>query len=205
MMEYIEKVPFSHFIDEIMLLDGIEQDMAEAYVRTAIIDFCTRTQVLKRTTEVELIACANEYILDLPPGERVVSIQEVCGYEVLKKEPCNIQNCYRNYVWFVPPNNIKVSPTPVVSGDRFRIVVAVAPMQDSCDIDALIYENYRQVIIDKALSLLYVIKQARWYDANLARYHATEYWKGLTQAAADRLLGTKRGQIKMKSGGIYGW
>lgn len=204
-MEIINTVPLSYFIDELMLLDGLEKPMAESYARTAIIDICTRTQILRRSFEVETIACANEYFIDIPPDERVVSIQEVCGYTVLKKEPCNFQNCHRNYVWFVPPDNIKVSPTPVNSGDRFRVVVSVTPKQDACGVDELIYENYRQVVIDKALSLLYLVKQARWYDANLARYHYQQYWNGMTQIAADRLLGTKRGRIRLTSGGLNGW
>ena len=64
-MSYVSTVPLSYFIDELMLLDGIEQPMAEDFVRKAVIDFCTKTQVLRRTTEIELIACAEEYMLDI--------------------------------------------------------------------------------------------------------------------------------------------
>lgn len=197
-------VPLSYFIDEIMLLDGIEQPMAEDYVRKAVIDFCVKSQILKRTTEVELIACADEYLLDIDDCERVVSIREVCGYEILKEEPCTKPNCYGRNGWFVPPNNLKISPTPVESGERVRVVVAVAPKQDCCEVDSLIYERYREVIVDKALAMLYQIKQARWFDIQLSMLHAKQYQQGLYQASADRILGTKRGKIRMKSGGLYG-
>lgn len=203
-MEHIDTVPLSYFIDEIMLLDGIEQPMAEDFVRKAIIDFCTKTQVIKRITEVELIACADEYILDLPDDEQVISIQEVCGYEVLKKEPCNLPNCGSNVVWFVPPNNLKINPVPTNSGGMVRVEVATAPTQECCEVDKLIYDRYREVIIDKALAMLYVIKQARWFDVNLAQYHEKQYRNGVTRAGMDRLLGVRRGKIRMKSGGIYG-
>lgn len=203
-MEMIDTVPFSYFIDELMLLDGIEQTMAEDYIRKALIDFCTKTQILRRTTEIELIACADEYLLDLDECERVVSIQSICGYEVLKNEPCTQLNCNGRYVWFVPPNNLKINPTPVQSGDKVRVVVAVAPKQDCCEVDRLIYENYRDIIIDKALAMLYLIKQARWYDLNLSQYHERLYRAGIVQAATDRLVGVTRGKIKMRSGGIYG-
>lgn len=203
-MNYFETVPLSYFIDEIMLLDGIEQPMAEDYVRKAIIDFCTRSQVLKRTTEIELIACASEYLLDLEECERVVSIREVCGYEVLREAPCTEPNCYGRYVWFVPPNNLMISPTPVESGDKVRVVVSVAPTQDCCEVDEMIYQRYREVIIDKALSMLYQIKQARWFDLQLSLQHDRQYKAGLVQASADRIFGVKRGKIKMKAGGLYG-
>lgn len=202
-MEYVETVPLSYFIDEIMLLDGIEQPMAEDFIRKALIDFCTKSQILQRTTNIELIACADEYILDISECERVVSIQEVCGYKVLKKEPCNQQNCYGSYVWFVPPNNLKISPTPSVGGGSVRVVVSVAPKQDCCEVDEFIYERYRDTVIDKALSMLYRIKQARWYDLTLAQLHEKDYQKGIVQAGADRLLGTRRGVIRMKAGGFY--
>ena len=202
-MELQETVPLSYFIDELMLLDGLEQPMAEDYIRKALIDFCTKTQILRRETEVELIACADEYILDLEECERVISVQEVCGYEVLRKPPCSQPNCYGHYVWFVPPNNIKVSPTPVESGDRVKVVVSVAPKQDCCKVDELIYQNYREAIIDYALSQLYIIKQARWFDLSLAQFHARRYKEGVARAGADRLFGTRRGRIKLKAG-IYG-
>lgn len=203
-MNYIETVPLSYFIDELMLLDGIEQPMAEDYIRKAVIDFCTRTQVLRRETEVELIACADEYILDIDDCERVVSIQDVCGYEVLRKAPCTQPNCHGRFIWFVSPNNIKISPTPIESGQKVKVVVAVAPKQDCCEVDSLIYENYRETIIDKALSLLYRVKQDRWFDLQLSMAHEKDYMRGITQASADRLIGVRRGRIEMKGGLFYG-
>lgn len=200
----VSTVPLSYFIDELMLLDGMEQTMAEDFIRKAVIDFCTRTQVLRRTTEIELIACADEYAVDLVDCERVVSIQEVCGYEVLKSEPCTKLNCHGRYVWFVPPDNLKISPIPVESGDVVRVVVSVAPKQDCCEVDEFIYQNYRETIIDKALSQLYMIKQARWFDLSLAQLHARNYQLGVTQAGADRLLGVRRGKIRLKAGRLYG-
>lgn len=202
-MDYVETVPLSYFIDELMLLDGIEQPMAEDFVRKAVIDFCTKTQIVRRTTEVELIECADEYILDIDDCERVVSIQEVCGYDVLKSAPCNQPNCNSRVVWFVSPNNLKFNPMPTESGGKVRVVVAVAPKQDCCEVDMLIYQNYREAIIDKALSMLYRIKQARWFDLQLAIAHERDYQRSVVQAGADRLLGVRRGKIRMK-GGIYG-
>lgn len=204
MRDIVETVPLSYFIDEIMLLDGIEQPMAEDFVRKAAIDFCTKTQVIKRTTEIELIACAEEYLLDLEDCDRVVSIQEVCGYEVLSKAPCSKPICSGHYVWFVSPDSLKVSPIPVESGGKVRVVVSVAPKQDCCELDVLLYEKYREAIIDKALSMLYRIKQARWFDLNLSAVHERDYKSAVTQAGADRLLGVRRGKIRLRSGGIYG-
>ena len=65
MLDQVETVPLSYFIDELMLLDGMEQPMAEDYIRKAAIDFCTKTQIIRRTVEIELISCADEYLLDL--------------------------------------------------------------------------------------------------------------------------------------------
>lgn len=202
-MDYIETVPLSYFIDELMLLDGIEQPMAEDFIRKAVIDFCTKTQIIRRTLEIELIACANEYIVDIDDCERLVSIQKICGYEVLKSPPCNLQNCHSRVIWFVSPNILFFNPLPVESGDKVRVEVAVAPKQDCCKVDMLLYQNYREAIIDKALAMLYRVKQARWFDLNLSQMHERDYQRAIVQAGADRLLGVRRGKIRMK-GGIYG-
>lgn len=200
-MELHETVPLSYFIDEIMLLDGIEQPMAEDFVRKAVIDFCTKTQIIRRETEIELIECANEYLVDLDPCERVVSIQSACGYEVLRNAPCGELNCNGRYLWFVTPDSLKVSPTPSQSGDKVRVVVAVAPKQDCCEVDKLIYEVYREAIVDKALALLYMVKQARWFDLTLSQMHTKNYNGWVVQAGADRLLGARRGRYRMMARG----
>lgn len=202
-MELYETVPLSYFIDELMLLDGIEQPMAEDFVRKAVIDFCTRSQIIRRTTEIELIECADEYLVDLDDCERVVSIQSACGYEVLRSPPCNNLNCNGRYLWFVPPDSLKVSPTPSQSGDKVRVVVAVAPTQDCCEVDKLIYDVYREAIIDKALSMLYMVKQARWFDLTLSQMHARNYNNWVVQAGADRLVGVRRGKIRMMARGWF--
>lgn len=199
-----ETVPTAYFIDELMLLDGIEQPMAEDFIRKAAIDFCTRTQIIRRETVVELIECANEYLIDIADCERVVSIQSACGYEVLSNPPCDTQNCGGHYLWFVPPNNLMISPTPSQSGDEVRVVVSVAPKQDCCELDKILYEKYRETIINKALAMLYRVKQARWFDLTLSQMHEKDYQLGVVQAGADRLLGARRGKIRMTAGRIYG-
>lgn len=203
MIDYVETVPLSYFIDELMLLDGIEQAMAEDFIRKAAIDFCVKTQIIRRKTYIDLIECAEEYILDIDDCERVVSIQKVCGYTVLRSAPCGSLNCHSPVIWFVSPNNVVLHPVPTESGGRVLLEVAVAPKQDCCELDILLYENYREAIIDRALALLYRVKQARWFDLNLSQLHERDYQRGVIQAGADRLLGVKRGKVKM-TGGIYG-
>ena len=49
-----------------------------------------------------------------------------------------------------------------------------------------------------------MVKQARWFDLNLAQMHERNYQRGVVQAGADRLLGVKRGKIRLRAGNLYG-
>lgn len=201
-MEYFETVPLSYFIDELMLLDGIEQPMAEDYARRAIIDFATKTHVIKRHTTVELIACANEYILEVPPCERVIKLLRVCGdYTIINREPCTLsepQSCGSRHVWFVPPNSFMLNPAPSNSEGEVRVVAITAPKRDCCEVDKIFYEEHRDAIIDKALSSAYMIKSARWFDLNLYKTHELAYREAIAYAKYRKMLGNHSGKIQIR-------
>lgn len=209
-MEYIETVPISYFIDELMLLDGIEQAMAEDYARRAIIDFATKTQVLTRETEIELTPCADEYLLDIPQCERVVKLISVCGYRVVSQPPCSygqVPSCGDRRVWFVPPDSIKLSPTPKEIVDspynvcnsegNVKVTAVTAPKRDCCEVDAVFYELYRDAIIDKALAQIYMVKSARWYDINLYKIHDMAYREAISRAKHNKVMSGHKGFIRM--------
>ncbi len=86
-------------------------------------DFCTKTQIIRRTVEIELISCADELLLVLKTT--VWLVFDLWRYEGIKVKNTvpNLQRTLR----MVRVINNKVSPTPVVSGDKLRVVVAVAP------------------------------------------------------------------------------
>lgn len=203
-MEYVEKVPLSYFADEVVVAtEGIEIDMAESYIRNAIIDFCTRTQVLRRTFEITLECGADEYLIDLNEDERLVSLKGSCsGYELLRSAPCGT-NCYGRSMWFVPPQYLMISPKPTGSGGKLTITTSVAPNQDCCEVDRLLYDKYREVIINGALARLHLVKSAKWYDPNLAVVFSREYQRGIAQANSERLMGVARNKIKMTGGKLY--
>lgn len=199
-------IPYSDFIPEIKLALGeIPDDVAESYVRQSAIDFCVRSQVLVRKVEIDMQAGVTTYPVKTLGCEQIVSIQRICAgaqcqsLQLLTHEPCDTGLQAHGGVWFVPPNELRVTTAPTTDRKGGIVVfVAVAPERDSCECDPILYERYHEAIINGALARLYLAKATPWHDKTLAEYHRQLAAQQITAAGIDRLTGGIRGPIPFK-------
>lgn len=195
------------FVHEIALALGDMPDgIAENFVRQAAIDFCERSQIIRRVVDIDLICGVSDYPI-LLPDERIVSIQRVCVGDRCCAEravlsasaPCETGCTFHGHsIWFVPPDSLNIRPTPSVDRAKaIRVHVAVAPLRDACELDSVLYERYHETILDGALARLYLAKTTPWHDKELANLHKTQFDQGIAAAGLDRLTGDTRGPFKM--------
>lgn len=206
----MQMVSYADFVPEISLAVGdIPPPVAENYVRQACIAFCEQSQVLVRRVTIDTQACVTDYPIQLPTCERIVSIQRVCSGgrcgtvsgTALTHDPCELHGCtvHGSSVWLVPPDTLSLRPAPSTDQEAaLWVEVAVAPLRDSCDADALLYERYHETIIDGTLARLYAAKTTPWHDRALAEYHRTLFNNGVAAAGLDRLTGGARGPFRFK-------
>jgi len=202
-----ETVPLSNFTPEVIVATGdIPSDMAESYIRQAVIDFAHRSQVVRRKLWVDLQACVGDYLIEPPKCEQIVSIQRICGgdgclsFTPIADEPCcaYLPCCGGGVVWFVPPYTINIDPTPVNDVCRALFVDAsVAPSRDACEVDRIYYDRFHEAIINGALYRLFLIKGTAWYDPNVALAYKGLYDTSVAAGGVERLMGFQRGRIKL--------
>lgn len=71
----VSKVPLKDFLQEVVApLKNITDEIAENYIRLAAIEFCTRSQIVRRFLREDLTCNLDEYLLPLPKDEVLVSI-----------------------------------------------------------------------------------------------------------------------------------
>ncbi|WP_147628828.1 hypothetical protein [Pelistega indica] len=203
-------VSYSEFVPELKLaLGDIPDDIAENYIREAVIAFCERSQVLVRKVEIDVQAGVGDYPI-IPEGcEQIISLQRVCVGShcitdrkiLLSFEPCETGcTVHGHSVWFVPPNTLNLRPIPTQDKAKAIIAfVAVSPSRDSCECDRIIYDRYHETVINGALARLYLAKTTPWHDRQLAEYHRTLFGAGVSAAGMDRLTGGVRGPFAMRA------
>jgi hypothetical protein len=204
----LETVSLSDFTPEVVLAaKDCPHEIAENYLRHAAIDFAERSQVVVRALYVHVQACVNDYLLELPTCERIVSVQQVCNRDgcqaivAATHGPCMLPcplGCGASVAWFREPNMIFFSPAPNHDlQDALKVDVATAPQRDACDLDRAYYEKYHEAVVHGALARLLMIKDSGWYDPNLARDHRVQSDQKISAAGMDRLTGGVRGPFRM--------
>jgi hypothetical protein len=204
-----EAVSYASFVPEVILATAdCPEEVAQNYIREAVIDFAERSQVLTRQVSVDVQAGVSDYLLTLPLPERVISVQSMNGepwseravYTTTMGYRLPVQHCGEgNFVQFLPPNVVRLLPTPQHDRpDALHLSLAVAPMRDSCEVDRSFYERYHEAIISGALARLYRAKGTTWFDAGMAKLHQLDFDNRVTAAGLDRLTGSMRGRFRMR-------
>jgi hypothetical protein len=204
----LETVALAEFAPEVTLAaKDCPPEIAENYLRHAAIDLAERSQAVVRALYVHVQACVNDYLLELPTCERIVSIQQICNHDgctpvvPTSHGPCSLPcplGCGASLAWFEHPNVVYFSPAPAHDlQDAFRVEVATAPERDACDVDRRYYERYHEAVVHGALARLLMLKGTEWYDPMLARDHRLQFDQQVSAAGMDRLTGGVRGPFRM--------
>lgn len=190
-IEDFPMVPLSKFTPEILLVnEKITSEIAEHYVREAAIEFMERSQVIVREVTVKTQACVEDYPLDLPTCERIVSIQASCGTRLQRHKPCDIAcGCTSRAAWFTDLNTLHITGVQT-DGDEITLRVAVAPTRDACEVAAELYERYYRGVVSGAIQIMKSLTD------DTSRLKA---WEGsIVGAGMDRLTGGLRGPFRFK-------
>lgn len=144
-------------------------DKVYEIVRLAAIDIARRTQVLERTYYVDLQCGVQDYLLD-ECEEEIERIKSLCftpcallpapcgngddqKYVVTGSDWCTSQSCGPMRFRYLPENQIKID-CPPTEGGRLRIIAAVVPKFDACELDDLFASKYRDTLFNRSAGLM---------------------------------------------------
>ena len=207
-----EKVPVGAFLPKIAYTlttedGGFDEDAAASYVVDTVIDFANRTRALRREIRIRLQPCVDTYRVDTQDCVELVALLRACyeGYSaiIVPREQCGRGcgvACGPVTVSIDDDGILHISPPPPPDAtDTFiDLTVAVAPKRDACEVDAMVYTKYAQLIVAGTLSELYKISAAPWFNMSLAQMREAEYNRRVASAGVDRILGRATGPFKMR-------
>jgi hypothetical protein len=195
MAETVETRDWHAFVPEILAgISGATEDMAAAYARQAGIEFAQKAWVLQRDVVMELQPKIYRYPFEPIGEERVVGALFILSSE----GPCA---CNGSGGVFIGEVSVDQSRQELVlantvragccgahvnrRGPKFILVrVFVQPTEDSCQVDAFMYERWRQAVTRGARAKLRADTATGTYQTN--RGYASSRGDGLVYQRADR-------------------
>jgi len=207
-----KKVPIGTFLPKITYAlstedGGVDEDAVSSYAVDVMIDFASRTRIIRRDIRIKLQPCVSTYRVDPQDCVDIIALLRVCypGHQVtvVPREKCGVgcaATCGPVTVSLDEDNILHISPPPP-AGDPdifLDLTVAVAPKRDACEVDEVLYTKYAPVIVAGTLAEMYKNGVSPWFNLNLAQVREIEYNRRISAVGVDRILGRATGPFKMR-------
>lgn len=140
---------------------GFPEELMDAAIRDAAIEFCQKTQLITETLSVDVTAGTTSY--PITPSEGTmwevlrVNMDEYALIPVTKREyldeMLDTATGAARYYYIDWDNSLVLGPVPTVDA-TLTIVVTIRPDDDSDSIPDILYQNFRESIAARALALI---------------------------------------------------
>jgi hypothetical protein len=213
------------FIPEVLqYCNGAPSIMVRKHVTNAIINFCERTLVLKKTpTAFTLEEDEHTYTLEFD-SDRYVAIaldnvkvgddnpMERTTERELDGEASNWRSATslkpRRYFLTDDINQIRLVPLPSADNDDEDVTMqaTVRPKRNQIEFDELLFEKWLPAIKAGALAELLLVKSGSWFDPKQAGIWTTKYKRLINSARKTTLTGTGKypGRVIPQSYSVVG-
>lgn len=186
----IDRVDLPDFLPFVMAACAkLPPDIATAYIRRAIIEFCQRSNYLERIHFIDQQKCVKDYPIWPDDLEEVVRINEVhvgnfcyrAARDACCFDYCGVKFTVRNGL-------LHLSCTPECDKPRsIEVRFTAKPTRTACQVDSSLLNDWESVIVDGALSQLYALPNYTWTNPQLAELKAINFSKGIARARIQRL------------------
>jgi len=212
-------VSIEDFVDDTTGAFGIV-DCPDAIViqhlKDAAIQFFTKSHVWKQELYINAQANVKDYPIKLHDCVSLVCVDYVrlsfdCGTDVNWFDTCawstkyypartgEITRCMGHSFTVQNPTTVVINPPPTREGDLgLHLRASVTPKRDSCKIDELMAEEWKNYIVKGAASRVLMMNKQPWTNLTLAKVFMQEYVDGITLAKNKQLREYVSGALLIK-------
>lgn len=166
--------------------------------------------VIRRRIVVHPVPEAETYKLRSPDGLEICSIlgiwYESCCSEgsvprtfVPSPSACL---CPRDYAWYDDIEDELHLVQSCAMRCVYYVTVAVCPPDDTCELPAVLYDEYLDLLLLGAKSRILRLNNKPWSNLQLAALYEKGFTEGIAAASVDALTRKQRGVIRMRPGRI---
>lgn len=204
-------IGLEEFLPRVSLVaKGVPDDVALEYLRQAAMRLARESKLLKRELRLDVQAGVRDYYIQSGDNEQVHLIHSVQYGKAGERSGCASSSCFvplkacRSGVFsFEPPDKVILNQSPKSDGEGALFVHYFAmPTQNACEVDALLFEHYHDVVVDGALGWLLMMRKYEFADPQLAVLYGRQFRQGLAQAKIDVMRRFETGTQRFTTGGM---
>jgi hypothetical protein len=205
-------VPYSQFQPFVQVdVPACPKALIIEAIRQTVIDFCQVTGFWRKELDgFNTIATDDEYELITPVYSTIADILTIKVNErtIEAKTQDDLENDFDNWrtltgspkYYFLPDKKTLVLIPIPDDAYPVRIIVSLKPTQSAQDCDEIIFEEYKQAIVDGALAWLMDKPSKDWSNPNLAMLYKQKYDTALINAKNNAQKGyAKRKSFRVKA------
>mgnify|MGYP003604446108 CR=1 FL=1 len=175
---------------------SLPESAAISFVRNACIDFAKRSKVIRKHTRIDLQCGLSEYPLDGLDCERVIGVAKVrMGRH--ENEDCGMGWSWGNVHFEFEDTVLRVHPAPDRDiEDGLELELILQPTRESCEVDARIFEDHYDAIVNYALAEVHMMPGFVWSSVTRADYRKRLYNEAVGMATVTQVMKGRRGPLK---------
>lgn len=180
---------------------GVPEELAVHHIRLAAIEFCRRTDLLRRLNIFDVQEGVTDYFFEVDNCYVPVRVLNVCfdkhKYFPKSGESCCHVGCHT--FWLDDPCSINISKPPQkdIAGG-LEVTISIAPSQDACVFDEYLYQEWAEVIAHGALERIFTIPDTNWFNQNLAVMYRDKFRVGIGHGRNKNFLRHASGPMMMQ-------
>jgi hypothetical protein len=190
MDNFIERTPLDAFLPFVMAAArGLPETMAIAYIRQACIEFCRRSNAVRRHVRLDQQRHVVDYPIWPDDSEQVVRVTEVrVGTSTYRARRDHLEFAHWGVRYTVRDGLVHLSARPQKDvPDAIDIRFVVAPTQTACEVDSILYHDWQNAIEDGALARIYQLPGYEFTEPRLATSRGTSFDERIARARVQAL------------------
>lgn len=201
----IQRLPLTEFLPFVMLgCPGVPEPIAIAAIRLACIDFCQRSGWLERKTRIDQQKHVCEYPVWPDENEAIARLKEVkigCTCYTAATDSCCFDHCGTRFT--VARGMLKLSKAPVCDEkNAIQIWFAAKPTQLACDVDASLFNDWHEAILNGTLARLYAVPGREWSSESFAETNRQNFNADISTARVQVLRGHSDANVILQTPAI---
>jgi hypothetical protein len=201
--EQFPKIALEDILDDLSYeFSHIPVDALEHYVRRAAIIMCRNGDLARQKVIVRTQPNVPNYLLEPSDDSEIVALMDVkaidgCMWstQVNRVTARPTRFGVGATVWFEPPNELFIHSD---YEGTYAVDFSVAPTRDACEIPAVLYNNYYEVLMSGARYFVHDVADKPWTDKKVSMLHYELFLRGIKNAKIDSLMGFQRGFLQLK-------
>lgn len=203
-------VPLESFRPELRFeFPDIPDQLFDAYLRLTAIDMAWKAPLVRRSLTIHMLPGVTRYDITPEDGTTMRAILRAslssgggCGVRDIPRFSSEPGGPCGEGIWYDAEEKVLHTNTPCECGSRLRVVMAVVPSSDSCELPVVYRDDVYPTLIMGTRARLLMISGRPWTNMRVGGELHNEYNRMLGRDSVRKHMGRQAGIVRMDFGPV---